>query len=70
MADLQVIMFKEETLMISDMTVKILALELSRSLLDSPNGHFDTFPIALDNVNMRTKYLGRLGKWHKILNKG
>ena len=55
MVDPQVMLSKEETLMTSDMTVKTLALELSKFLLDSPNGHFDTFPIALDNVNMRTK---------------
>ena len=55
MVDPQVMLSKEGILMISDMTVKILALESSKSLQDSPNGHFGTSPIALDNVNMVTK---------------
>ena len=43
MADQKAMMFKEETSMISDTTVMILALVLNRFLLGSPSGHFDTF---------------------------
>ena len=55
MVDRRVITSKEETLTISDMTVKIPALVSNRFWQVSPNGHFDTFLNALDKEIMHTK---------------
>ena len=55
MGDQQAIMSNGEILMISDMTVKILAPVLNKFSLDSPSGPCVTFLNALVNVIMHTK---------------